>query len=99
MLSPQSRPVAASNTVGGPDEAETRRRENDAHVATVEAFSSLTGVVGDDDVVDAAEGETMARRYAAAHLLADLWRVLVNLPMTQAKHMEALVTALAGRAG
>lgn len=53
----------------------------------------LLGVeVNDGDVV--VDGERRARRYAAAHMLADAWAVLVALPRVQADHMRSLLMGL-----
>jgi hypothetical protein len=65
----------------------------DAHAAAVEAFSSLFSLPDDDKMVEGAEVERLARQYALAHMLADLWRSLVTLPRTMWDCTAALAKA------
>lgn len=78
---------------------EVAQRERDAHTAAVEAVTELLGFrVDDEDYVGEREGCALSRRYAGAHMVADLWRsVVLTQPQIAVKNTEALLHALVGK--
>jgi len=92
--------------VAQPANPEAARREREAHDAVVEAIAELLGVdaaleneEGAEERLPAPQARRLAKRYAAAQLFADALRVLYNLPILQAKHAEATITAIYKTAG
>lgn len=80
-----------------PTSPEILRQETDAHMASVEVMSRLLGVVGDDaQLVESSDKPRQVALVALAHMLADAWRVLTNLPRYNASQLQQLVEALYG---
>jgi hypothetical protein len=58
---------------------------------------ALLGVdVADEDLIDATAQRRQIGLFAASHMLADAWRVLVNGPRLQARQIEALAQMMLG---
>lgn len=75
------------------------QRERDAHVAAVEAITELLDFrVDDEEYVGERDGVALSRRYAGAHMVADLWRsIVLTQPQVAVKNTEALLHALVGK--
>lgn len=68
-----------------------------AHDAAATAMMALLGVdIDDDALIDATSQRRQTGLFAAAHMLADAWRVIVNGPRLAAKHLDALAQVMLG---